>query len=215
MIRMVFEINQAETLIALLRKEISEIEDARMYGDDSVGTLGSKIFSLEQIRDRIETAMKPLTDEQIIEWEQVIRREHDFLLNHGWKLVSVDQKECWESPSGKIYLYQDGYSQLTMILLKERGWRYFTEIRHMGWDKSSVTKTHRYARYRSPATGKIFSFLDAQKVMENDWNEDVPCCKSTEKLNEIAPKDFTGNELNTHHYWDTESRRFVVTLFNE
>jgi hypothetical protein len=84
--------------------------------------------------------------------------------------------------------------------LREKGWRPVVEKRHVGKDG----KINKWCRYQSPVTNRLYTFLDAQHIMEHGWNENAvypdTCCKATIELNKLAGDNFTGNIIETWFY---------------
>jgi hypothetical protein len=153
------------------------------------------------------------------EWE----RREQFLLDNGWKKVERTIKDshgnykgiAWHDPvRNKTYSYSDAYDQLTMIILKEDGWRAILEVKHLG--KSKFTKKEEWGRFQSPRTKWIYSFLEAQYIMEQGWKEDIypeGCSENTRQLNRLAGEDFQGDVIETWHY--LENGKSVHKLWSE
>lgn len=155
---------------------------------------------------------EPITEEEIKAFEQEYSRREEFLYNHGWHLVDnpvvepTNKKTCsvktWYDPvNNKMYPYAEGYDQLTMILLRGHGWKAITEVLHLG--KKDSIKVETWGRFQSPFTNRIYSFLEAQHVMEQGWNEEfypAECSEATRLRNRLVGDNFQGDTIETWYY---------------
>ncbi len=153
--------------------------------------------------------MMNLTEEQLDAWDADLKRQEKMLEEHGWKRVyrpetnkwsgEIYDALFWEDPFGNPHPYSNGYDQLTLVLLREKGWRKIIEVKHCGkkeWNK----EPEKWGRYQSPDTKRVYTFLDAQYIMEQGWNESCypeNCCGSTKLLNKLLGEDFKGDAIET------------------
>ena len=98
-------------------------------------------------------------------------------------------------------------SMRTLILLREREWKSVIEIRHCG--KKEWNKVDKLERYQSPVTKRIYTFLDAQFIMEQGWDEQYCpfelCCGSTRMLNKLVGDNFDGDVIETWLHLNEEN----------
>lgn len=156
------------------------------------------------------------TEEEIIAWEGEWNRREQFLLDHGWKKVEKTFKNPWNGQEytasawhdpvrNAVHPYADAYDQLTMIILKEDGWRAILEVKHLGTKElgPKFPKREEWGRFQSPRTKRIYSFLEAQHIMERGWKEGIypaDCSENTRQLNRLAGENFQGDIIETWYY---------------
>lgn len=170
--------------------------------------------------------MTGLTDPKDIEafWEETDKRfkfEDDFLRKRGWTPNAYYDDNSgvseWKAPSGEIVEGTKAYDRMTSEYLEEKGWRVVYEVERHGnaeW-KKPITQ---WWRCQSPVTKRVYTYLDAQHIMEKDWDESVypvECCGHSKMLNDLIGPDFTGTHIKTWFYLtfdenhETKERVFV------
>ncbi len=159
---------------------------------------------------------KKITEEELIELDKEWNRRERFLSDHGWKKIEKLVKNpyngqeytvsAWHDPiRNKIHAYADAYDQLTMLVLKEDGWKAILEVKHIGTRSlgPKFPRREEWGRFQSPRTKRIYSFLEAQHIMEQGWKEDIypsGCSENTRQLNRLAGDDFQGDTIETWFY---------------
>jgi hypothetical protein len=148
-----------------------------------------------------------ITEEQLKQWEEEIDREANFLREHGWKEVTAPfsppwngEGLGWEDPFGTVHPYSNGYTQLVLQLLRERGWRMVKEIRHYDNEGRLIERMSEWGRYQSPVTKRIYTYLDAQYVLEQGSDESgypERYCGATVELDRLVGDNFTGDVIET------------------
>jgi hypothetical protein len=164
--------------------------------------------------------MSPEESAQMMqEWEARIAFEHKFLNDHGWTL---DEKErIWHGPKGEQIpnAYTDAYDHLTGNLLLANGWKTIVEVERWGkleWNKP----LQKWARYQSPKTNRVYSFLEAQYVMEKDWDENqYPdfCSLHTIEVNKLLGENFQDRVFHTWFYlteYGTNNPKHTLELWH-
>lgn len=166
--------------------------------------------------------MKPITEEEVQEFKIEFERREKFLYDHGWHSIfkpandptgkTVDVKVWYDPVKDKTYPYAEAYDQLTMIVLKEHGWKAIVELLHIGEKNSAKIET--WGRFQSPFTNRIYSFNEAQHIMEHNWSEDIfpnECSESTRLRNRLVGDNFQGAEIKTWYY--VENNKTVFRLW--
>lgn len=166
--------------------------------------------------------MKPIHPDMVEAWEAEAKRQEALLREHGWTQTTATftyswnneeyEAECWIDPrSGyKHVSSRDAYDRLTEYILADHGWRTIVEVKKC--DKL-VNGVQEWARYQSPKTKKVYTYLDAQYVMENNWDESgYPefCCGHTVDLNNLIGDNFDGNILYT--WFGRRGDQYVLEL---
>ena len=135
-----------------------------------------------------------MNNEYLDQLEEEIRKENEFLLSHRW--VQLENGD-WTDPDGNTHQGLDAFSRLTSKILKENGWKSVIEIHHTTC-LHGVDHVEKRARFQSPVTGNLYTFIDAQATMLNSWTEDLTlCCKSSRRLTELIGKDFSCDHVET------------------
>lgn len=158
----------------------------------------------------------PITEEEIKDFEVEYSRRQEFLFNHGWLLLDkeiTEPQKCkikvWHDPvKNQTYPYDEGYDQLTMILLKDHGWKAILEIVHMG-SNGAIAGT--WGRFQSPFTNRVYSFLEAQYIMEQNWSEEEypkNFSESTVLRNQLIGNTFQEKSIATWYFM--ENKKLVV-----
>jgi hypothetical protein len=171
-----------------------------------------------------------LTEEDVAAWEARIKYEEDKLAEWGWK-TSVRQvldpnksgntyeETFWTSPkTGKEYTAVHGknYDAAVSEKIDEQGWKHILELNRSGkleWNKP----VEKWARYQSPVTKRVYSFLEVQDILEQDWDEDKVfpdrICEHTRIVNELIGPDFTSDTIRFWFY--LENGLHVSSLWEE
>lgn len=138
-----------------------------------------------------------LTEEQLDAWEKELERETAFLIQHGWT-ETPDYK--WLDPEGKLHDCQSAYDHLMERVLDQKGWRTIIQQNRTGEKHHLYSDEYKMARYQSPVTKRIYTYLDARYIAENGWDESCypdKCCGMSRMLTELVGENFSGNEIET------------------
>src|SRR5271165_3894707 len=171
-----------------------------------------------------------ITEEQLAAWEARLDYERAKLAEWGW-IITVEQypdpynkgktyeTEVWTSPkTGKkvTALHGNNYTEAVSEKIDERGWKHILELHRWGkleWNKP----VEKWARYQSPVTKRIYSFLEVQDILEHDWDEDKVfpnrMCSHALTLNELVGPDFAGDTI--RHWFYLEGDMHVDSLWEE
>ena len=156
--------------------------------------------------------MRPMTKEEAAEmmevFEKALNDQKNRLVLNGW--IQKEDFSWIEPETNKIHEGRDAYNIFTERTLLKQGWKIITEFKHLGnWKK----QPENWARYQSPKTKRIYSFLEAQYIMEENWDENFypdSISAYTFRLNEILGDNFQLDKIYTRFYlideekWDIE-----------
>ena len=139
-------------------------------------------------------------------WKAVEENEkfkHDFLIRRGWTPFEEFEDKSgvskWKHPKGEIVCCGDAYDRMTSDYLDEKGWKDIIEVERYGnaeWKKP----IEQWCRSQSPVTKRIYTYLDAQHIMEKNWDEFVECCEHSKMLNDLIGPNFEGSHIKTWFY---------------
>jgi hypothetical protein len=162
--------------------------------------------------------MMNLTVEEIEVFKNEFKKREQFLLDHGWQLIEklvkdtsgkeVKAKLWHDTVRDKRYPYSEGYDQLTMIILRENSWGAIKEILHLGKNKDRIET---WGRFQSPLSGRVYSFLEAQSIMENNWSESIfpdGCSEKTRLRNSLIGENFQGDTIKIWYYQEGNKKVF-------
>lgn len=168
--------------------------------------------------------MYKITPEMIAEMECTFQHQEKKLLENGWiqskgtfKYEWNNQEyesDCWVDPRTgyKTISCQDAYFILVGYILADNGWKTIIEHERVGeleWDKP-ISK---WARYQSPKTKRVYTYLDALYIMESDWNEEDYrqfCSRYAIELNNLIGDNFNGDHIYT--WFHKKGEEFVLEL---
>lgn len=167
----------------------------------------------------------PITEEEIDEFSKEYIRREQFVINNGWHLIERQVKhptnnenfnvKVWHDPvANKLYPYAEGYDQLTMILLRKHSWKAITEILHIG--KKNNIKIETWGRFQSPFSERVYSFCEAQYIMEQNWAEDfypTMCSELTKLRNQLIGDKFQEDTIKTWYY--QENGKTIFRLWTD
>jgi len=147
---------------------------------------------------------------ELKKWSQI---RDKLISKRGWTPIEYHKDELlgssvskWKTPSGKIVDDSEAYDLMTSAYLEEKGWRSVIELKRIGkaeWKKP----IERWGRYQSPVTKRLYTFLDAQNIMENDWDESIECSKHCTMLNNLV-SNFAGTHIKTWFYIKDDEKIF-------
>lgn len=157
--------------------------------------------------------MKPMSREEAKAlseaWEANLRHQEAKLRDAGWT-----QKEyTWIDPvTGEEQDAERSYLRLMERKMIARGWRPFVEVKRLQGSKRPPTE---WARYQSPLTNRVYTFLDALFIAENNWDEsgypELFCGHSVD-LNNLLGPDFRGERVYT--LFRAEGDKYVLEFWN-
>jgi hypothetical protein len=132
--------------------------------------------------------------EMLEAWDARQNYMEGVLKENGW----TQQEYTWIDPkNGDVFNVEDGYHRLCDRLLTQNGWCCVVETKRLAHSKKEPTQ---WARYQSPKTKRVYTYLDALSIMENDWIEDdypTNYCGHSVMLNNLIGPNFQGDEIQT------------------
>jgi hypothetical protein len=167
--------------------------------------------------------MRPLTEQELDEMDKRFQYELSKLAEWGWTVATEQvpdpynagktyETEVWTSPrtGHKVTaLHGDHYTAAVSEKINEAGWKHILELNRVGdlVFKGKIREVERWGRYQSPKTGIIYTFLEAQAILENGWNEEgFQVCEHIRVLNELVGPGFTGDTVRIWFWIDHKSR---------
>jgi organic radical activating enzyme len=132
------------------------------------------------------------------------------------KLIELEwtkTKTGWQTPDKKDIPEHQAYELAISKILEQNGWKTITESRRTGpahWKAPII----QWARYQSPKTKRVYSFLEAIRIIENESDESIwpnECCIHTIELNKLVGPDFNGTEIKT---WFGRTDAYTLELTN-
>lgn len=136
--------------------------------------------------------MRPMTPEEAAAmskaWEEEDARREAFMAQEGWKR---DPYSVWYPPDGDAQLmssdFGQAYANAVCAALRRQGWVDVTERVLIPLLKGDG-RDQKWARYRSPASGRVYSYLEAEHCLfdpevEDEWPDAF--CTHTQDLNRL------------------------------